>query len=319
VLLALTSVVLTKVDPTQTSITGFSSGAFFAVQYHLAYSSSLKGAAIFAGGPFYCAQDNLMDAFEQCMEGLIPINLQQLQQDAQNYANNGMLDGLGNLTSQVVYIYSAEFDLTVNPAVVRQLEQMYRNFNVTKISTEYTILGSHTFPTTTYGNLCLESISPYISKCDYDGAGTALQAIYGTLQPAGSPNPSNIITLPQSKFTPGGVSPQSISLDTSAYLYVPTNCKNKNNVCKVHVALHGCSQYYQTVGDAFISNAGFNGWAESNNIIVIYPQTIASFLSPENPSGCWDWWGFNDQNYANNQGKHMQFMKNLVDFVVANF
>jgi poly(3-hydroxybutyrate) depolymerase len=52
------------------------------------------------------------------------------------------------------------------------------------------------------------------------------------------------------------------------------------------VAFHGCLQNYETVGDAFVSGAGYNGHAELNNIVVIYPQTIAI---EDNPKGCFDW------------------------------
>ena len=46
-----------KVDPNSVSISGFSSGAYFAVQYQFAFSSSLVGAAVFAGGPYFCTMD----------------------------------------------------------------------------------------------------------------------------------------------------------------------------------------------------------------------------------------------------------------------
>jgi hypothetical protein len=41
----------------QITVGGLSSGAFFAVQYHVAHSATISGAAVFAGGPYYCAQD----------------------------------------------------------------------------------------------------------------------------------------------------------------------------------------------------------------------------------------------------------------------
>jgi len=250
------------------------------------------------------------------MDGLEPIDLQTLEGIANQYANDGTIDGLGNLTKHNVYLYSAQFDTTVNPSVVKTLAKMYADWNVSKISTKYDIEGVHTFPTLDYGNLCLESLEPFISACNYDGAGSALQALYGTLNPEGDAVESNVIPLPQGQFTPGGASPASLSLDTTAYVYVPTKCKDKSNTCKLALVLHGCLQQFQLIGNRFILNAGFNSWAESNNIIVAYPQTISSVISPENPMGCWDWWGFLDSDFATNQGRHMQFTKNLVDFIV---
>jgi len=40
----------------ETTVQGLSSGAFMAVQLHFAFSENIKGAAVHAGGPYYCAQ-----------------------------------------------------------------------------------------------------------------------------------------------------------------------------------------------------------------------------------------------------------------------
>lgn len=36
------------------------------------------------------------------------------------------------------------------------------------------------------------------------------------------------------------------------------------------------------IQDDFIMNAGYNEWAEANSIVVVYPQTEASYLLPYN-------------------------------------
>ena len=45
-----------NVDVHDTSVSGLSSGAYMAVQLDVAFSSTIKGAGIIAGGPYYCAQ-----------------------------------------------------------------------------------------------------------------------------------------------------------------------------------------------------------------------------------------------------------------------
>jgi poly(3-hydroxybutyrate) depolymerase len=45
-----------NIDPKSLTTGGLSSGAFMAVQVHFAFSKTIKGAAITAGGPFWCAQ-----------------------------------------------------------------------------------------------------------------------------------------------------------------------------------------------------------------------------------------------------------------------
>ena len=46
-------------DPQQTSVSGLSSGAFMAVQLQVAYSRSIIGAGVVAGGPYYCAANSM--------------------------------------------------------------------------------------------------------------------------------------------------------------------------------------------------------------------------------------------------------------------
>lgn len=50
-----------------------------AVQMHFIYSSSFKGAGIIAGGPFYCAEDNVMVAQTSCMKTPALISLIELE------------------------------------------------------------------------------------------------------------------------------------------------------------------------------------------------------------------------------------------------
>lgn len=45
----------------------------------------------------------------------------------------------------------------------------------------------------------------------------------------------------------------------------------------------------QEIGDVFVRNAGYLEVAESNAIIVLFPQAVSTAVS--NPNGCFDWWG----------------------------
>ena len=55
------------------------------------------------------------------------------------------------------------------------------------------------------------------------------------------------------------------------------------------------------MGDVFAKHAGYNGVAEKNNIIVLYPQVVST---PTNPTGCWDWWGYTGPNYGKITSSH---------------
>ena len=52
-----------NIDPAATSVSGLSSGGVMAAQLHVAYSGTFRaGAAVLAGGPYYCAQGTLATA-----------------------------------------------------------------------------------------------------------------------------------------------------------------------------------------------------------------------------------------------------------------
>jgi poly(3-hydroxybutyrate) depolymerase len=97
-------------------------------------------------------------------------------------------------------------------------------------------------------------------------------------------------------------------MDAVGYVYVPASCAAQRP-CRVHVAFHGCQQNASTIGDDYYSHAGYNEWADTNDLIVLYPQTIASgrynnpaSSIPYNPNGCWDWWGYTGESYARKDG-----------------
>jgi len=70
------------------------------------------------------------------------------------------------------------------------------------------------------------------------------------------------------------------------------------------------------IGDAFFAHAGYNGWAEANGIIVLYPQTTAKGDIPQvwpNPQACWDWWGYTGSDYARKSGAQIRAVKRMID------
>ena len=80
-----------------------------------------------------------------------------------------------------------------------------------------------------------------------------------------------------------------------------------------------------TIGDKFVRNTGFSRWADTNNIVVLFPQTkvdntsrstAASGLLP-NPNGCWDWVGWYGSNFAQKAGTQIGAIKAMVDKVAG--
>jgi poly(3-hydroxybutyrate) depolymerase len=298
------------VDVSQTSVSGLSSGAFMAVQFHVAYSSIMKGAAIFAGGPFYCAQASESNATSNCMYPSAAPDIAPFVAITKQYASSGAIDDPTNLASQHVFLFGGADDHTVNPVVMDALDSYYATF-MSAASIDYVSrrpATSHTMPTVGYGTGCDESVSPYIGNCSYDGAGLALTQIYGALTPAASTLSGSIVTLSQAQFIS---SPSSHSLADDAYAYVPASCA-KGERCRVHVAFHGCLQNEGSVGTAYYENAGYNAWADTNHIIVLYPQTTAG---GSNYEACWDWYGYDSPDYATKTGPQMAMVRAMIDFL----
>jgi hypothetical protein len=86
----------------------------------------------------------------------------------------------------------------------------------------------------------------------------------------------------------------------------------------VHIALHGCKQNLETIQDHYIRHAGYNEWADTNGLIILYPQTIVGnpatdAFTPLNSFGCWDWWGYTNFNYAVKAGRQITTIKAMLD------
>ena len=71
-------------------------------------------------------------------------------------------------------------------------------------------------------------------------------------------------------------------------------------------------------GTTYIEQTGYMEVADSNNIIVLYPQVKKSSLVPFNPKGCWDFWGYSNNslppyNYYQKDAPQMMAIKKMID------
>jgi hypothetical protein len=77
------------------------------------------------------------------------------------------------------------------------------------------------------------------------------------------------------------------------------------------------AQNFDSVGLQYVEHSGYIEWAESNNIIVLFPQTVATDM-PYNPEGCFDWWGYTDPfTYVLRSGVQMATVHNMVTALKA--
>mmetsp|Transcript_7685 Transcript_7685/g.10604 ORF Transcript_7685/g.10604 Transcript_7685/m.10604 type:complete len:334 (-) Transcript_7685:72-1073(-) len=299
------------------SVSGISSGGFASVQYHIAFSSQVTGNGVIAGGPYWCAKDNLETAEGACMDYPELINLNELY-EATTYAyETRTIDAPSNLKNHKVWIFSGTADTVVQTGVVEKLQQYYEHYTEdVNIQTVYNIPAEHSFVTNDFGNNCSYLGPNYINNCDFDSAGAILQWILGKLNPPTTPT-SQIISINQSDFMPPEIfDPEAVGLYEKAYAYVPNSCYEMNADCKIHVAFHGCLQTVYDLGDTFYTQTGYNNWAESNGIIILYPQAVAN---AKNPKGCFDWWGYSGADYATQLGPQMYTVNKMVTYLINMF
>ena len=298
-----------NIDTTQTTVSGLSSGGFMAAQLHVAYSATFKkGAGIVAGGPFYCAEGSITNATGRCMASPAGIPTSSLVTTTNNWASQGIIDPVANLQNSKVYLFSGSIDSTVKTGVMDALRTYYNSFvPAANVVYKKDIAAEHAMITDDYGSACSTKGSPYINNCNFDLAGAMLAHFYGALNPRnnGTLAPGNFVEFNQSQFITGhGMAP-------TGWAYIPQAC-TAGAQCRVHVVLHGCQQNVTLVQQQYVRNTGYNRWADSNNMVMIYPQT-----STQATNSCWDWWGYDSANYAKKSGPQMVAIKAMVDQVSA--
>jgi poly(3-hydroxybutyrate) depolymerase len=304
-----------NVSVNDVSVSGFSSGAHMAVQMHFAYSKTVKkGAGIVAGGPMYCSQGNAAISVGSCMANNGSRNLPYLMSVVNTWSGNGYIDPTSNMAASKVYLFSGAIDSTVRQPVMDDLKTMYANYlPAANIVYKNNLAAEHSMPTDFFGNGCAINGSPYVDNCNFDTAGEILKQLYGPLNAKNAGTlTGSFINFDQAAFW-GNHNPNFYSMASSGYAYVPAACA-AGQACRLHVAFHGCLQSASVVGSAYYQNAGYNRWADTNKIIMLYPQTI---VTSNNPGGCWDWWGYEDVNFPAKSGGQMVAIKTMIDKIVG--
>lgn len=306
-----------NVDPSKVTVSGLSAGAYMAVQLHVAYSSTFHGVASIAGGPYYCAQGSVSNALTSCMSSPSMIRLPSLLDYTSESEASGAIDPLSNLADDPVYVYSGVHDSTVERGCSELLIEYYESFLPSEqILAEFSVESGHAMITDFYGKECDTSATPYINNCGYDQAGVLLQHLYNSsLVDRVSFVSENLLRFDQTEFNVGK------SMDNVGFVYVPFSCSSGNgSPCALHVALHGCLQNWDefSVGEKYVSYSGYNEWAEANGIIILYPQAQPNTMLG-NANACFDWWGYEDPDYAVKSGVQMAGIKAMVDRIIGDW
>jgi poly(3-hydroxybutyrate) depolymerase len=322
----------------ESSVSGISSGAFMAVQFATAWSTVIKGVGVVAGGPFWCAMADsddfingftlpIMTATGSCMVGP-PREPDSFFAKADAKAAAGAIDPLQNLRRQKIYLFHGYNDAVVARSVTDAAAAFYRHYlsDADRGNLYYqTAVGAgHSLvvlqePGVGGLNHCNDNQAPFIDQCGYDQAGILLQHIYGALNPPNRGQLGGAVKrFDQSIYTkPDG--PAALSLGDSGYIFVPKDCE-AGQPCRVHIVLHGCKQDAGDIDRRFVDDTGYNAWADTNRLIVLYPQTQSSQLLPFNPDACWDWWSYIDHadSYVTKSGAQIKAIKAMLDALTAH-
>ena len=318
-----------QVRPGESSVSGLSSGAFMAVQLHLAHSASFAGAGVIAGGPYRCAESYRAaallaeDAYVQgalnlCMNPLTDAtapDADHLADLARLTAASGLIDPVENLADDRVYIFSGRRDRVVSPKVVSRTERFYRALGVQQLAFDDKHDAGHAIITRNPEDSELPlNQPPYINRGPFWQSHAILEHIYDDLEAPAEEPTGTLVRFDQGEFFAG--EPRA-SMSAFGYAYIP-RAVAEGASARVHIALHGCKQGYNYVdyvngrpdtqnqppyGSRYFTSTGYNAIADSNDIIVLYPQAEGlDDGATQNPDGCWDWWGYtsadpNDPDY----------------------
>ena len=292
-------------DPARTTVSGISSGAYMATQVHLAFSDRIAGAALLAGGPYGCAQGSLETALGRCLNPAadkLP-DVAQLAADVRARATDGRIAALDGLAGDKVHVFHGTLDVTVAAGVSTAGAELYRQLGGAIVDEDNARAVAHTFPTVDRGAACDTSEAPYIGNCGFDSAASVFQALYGDAPAAAGSGDGELRRFDQRAYLVDGHDAQ---LADTGYVYIPKAC-GAGGTCALHVAFHGCQQNADAIGDAFVRDAGYNRWADAWRVVVLYPQTRATF-APLNPKACWDWWGYSGADYDTRNGAQLRWL-----------
>jgi poly(3-hydroxybutyrate) depolymerase len=258
-----------------------------------------------AGGPYYCGEGSIV-GFEACDLG---IGLPALEQQAVNWAQQGKIDPVADLAGKPVYTYHGTLDPVVNDEISDAGIAFYQHFGATTTYHNWDAAG-HSW-VTPYGPVaCPLTSAPFMNNCGDDPEWEMLTAWLGSVNQPNTGTPQGtLIHFNQDAYVPGGWGP-ALSMDDTGQVYVPATCA-AGAACKLVVALHGCLSGQYLLGDEFAEWGNLDTYADTNNLVVLYPQAIADTL-PYNPEGCWDWWGYDGSNYAVKSAPQMRAITAMV-------
>ena len=338
-----------EISPASVTVSGLSSGAFFAHQFHIAYSSRISGAGIVAGGPYGCVDiisnpfwpfarlDRLSAALVGCTHYLgsrywglspNPPEAEDVFALIQTAYRSGEIDDPQNLADDRVWLFRGAQDDVVPATVAQSLTELYQSLRIKGEALK--VMNDDPVPVVSHGmpvgagfdsrfpaRSCGEHLPPFIIQCGFSAAQLILDHLYADLppvEPLDAHQNGKLSAYDQSDFF---TESSTSSLSPVGYIYIPTTCLSKE--CRLHIAFHGCRQNVdaqgdQRVHDDFIRDAGYNSWAAANRTVVLYPQVTQT---SKNPNACWDFWGYSGTEWRSRDGLQMRAVDAMLEHLLG--
>jgi hypothetical protein len=240
-----------------------------------------------------------------------PIPTAELVELTSRLALEGSIDPIAGLANDRVWIFRGGLDPYVQKPVADAVEIYYQALvNPANIARVELDRAGHTFPSARAdAKPCDVTEPPFVGKCDFDGAGTLLAQLYGKLGAGRAPEQGELREFDQQPYAKAS---GSAGLADRGLLFVPKSCSSGDErKCRLHVVFHGCKQGASLVGREFVLGSGYLEAAAANDIVLLFPQIEPSYR-PLNPMGCWDWWGYEGENFSVKDGLQIKAVRLMI-------
>ncbi len=310
---------LPKLDRNAVTVSGLSSGGFFAHQFHVAYSKLVNGAGIIAGGPYGCVEnipnpywpwwplDRLSAALVACTHfsgerfyGLRPSapKAQDAIAFVQKARREADIDDPANLADDRVWIFRGTADNIVPNTTGRALHALYQALGIggTRLHLEERP-ANHGMPVATFPQQsrfpkrsCDEHKPPFVIECGFDAAEQLLAHLYAGSFDAGAEGRAP-------ERTPGRVRPERNSWPAATRerkherrrLRLCADAMSGGSVPAARrvsrLRQNADSPHEDRIHDDFIRDAGYNSRAAANKLVILYPQATPSCGNPNADAG----------------------------------
>jgi len=331
-----------SLDPNSVTVSGLSAGGFMAHQFHVAHSDLVHGAGIVAGGPFGCAErvpnpwtfgttslPRVQAATLSCthVAGSNLLGLPVPPPRAEDSlavlveaARVGAIAAPSHLVGARVWLFRGAADELVPAETFDALVTLHRQLGANVlVRPNDGPKAAHGMPVSDFpergplpARVCGSYGPPFINRCGFDAAGEILAHLYGPLVPPGDAGAAGELRpFDQGPFVPRAT--VETGMAAVGWVFTPRECRQ--GMCRLHVVFHGCQQDAGTspaeggIGTDFLLDGGYNRWAVSNRVVVLYPQVTET---PSNPRRCWDWWGYSGVHYLSRDAPQISAVRAMV-------